>query len=680
MVAHKNEGVLFEYDPTIHSYAARVILSPSMGENPVSGMTLYDGKLYGHTYSGGEYNLGVLFEYTPGVNSYQRKVDLGGYTSARPHGNLVRWNNKLFGITSVGGTEGLGTIFEYDLESKVYTTRYSFNQTNGFYTTDFWNFKGLALYNNRFYGLTSRGGQDDKGVIFEFNPATGAYTKKFDLAAGGTAYYSWSTFTAFNNKLYAVMIAGGANGEGALVEYDPATNAYAEKVQFGGSFGNMPYSTLVLYNNRLFGTTRSGGQHGFGTLFEYNPIANGIIKRYDFDSVNGKETLGALTLYNNKLYGNSWFGGSENGGVIYEYDPATTTLVKKVDFGGDKGYGPFGPMTVLDDKLYGFTRLGGPNGRGVMFEYNPATNGYVNRINFSGPDGSRPASVKVEPVPAPTAEGLPGACTAALPAVINTTNANKWVPFTNATGEAVAEINANGNILGTVSITYYVHNGPVRKDGSNNFYLDRNIAIRTQFAPASPVSLRLYIRKTEFETLKNTPGSGIVGPGDLAVFKNSDNCSPALVAPATQIPSSAGTWGYDYVYTVNINEFSSFYFGARTLTTLPVRLLSFEGEKQNTANMLAWKAACTGNVDFTVQRSTDGVSFSNIGVVMAFVQDCENPFKFEDATPPARAYYRLQMKEQNGATTYSSVILLDRSAIAAKDVRVSPTRLQVMRY
>lgn len=668
------DGVLFEYNPSNNLVSSKLLFSIATGTDPLGGMIDHNGKLYGLTENGGQYSQGALYEYTPETNFLQKRVDLGGLIAGDPSGNLININNKLYGATAEGGVNGLGVIYEYDLSSKEVSVRYSFDQANGYYSDNLFSYRGMTPFGNKLYGITSNGGGDDRGVIFEFDPQTGVYTKKVDLLTSGTGSMAWGPLTVFNNKLYGTTTRRINDGVGVLFEYDPVTNVYAEKITFGGSLGDHPYGGLTPYNGRLYGTTRIGGAFNHGVLFEYNPAVNGFIKRHDFNGSDGSETLAALTVYNNKLYGTTRFGGATQSGVIFEYDPQTFVLTKKVDLGEEKGFTSFAPLTLMDNKLYGFTRQFGPASehRGVMFEYDPATNGFINRVNFEGTNGATPGSVKLEPIPAPTAEGLPGSCTAATTAVVNTTNASKWVAFTNTTGEAVAEINANGNVLGTVSITYYVHNGPVRKDGLNNLYLDRNIAIRSQFAPSSPVSVRLYIRKTEFEALKNTAGSGIVGPGDLAVFRNSDNCSPFLNAPATQISSSAGTWAGDYVYTINVNEFSSFYFSTRSLTTLPVRMLSFEGEKQTVSNRLTWKAACTENVDFTIQRSTDGMNFTDIGMVMAFAQDCNNPFNFEDATPAVRSYYRLKMKEQSGTVTYSSVILLDRTAALVKEVRISP--------
>ncbi len=58
-------------------------------------------------------------------------------------------------------------------------------------------------------------------------------------------------------------------------------------------------------------------------------------------------------------------------------------------------------------------------------------------------------------LPALVAPGTPGSCLSVDPATIDAQNANEWVPFTDDEGKAVAEINANGNILGNVRVSFY---------------------------------------------------------------------------------------------------------------------------------------------------------------------------------------------------------------------------------
>jgi hypothetical protein len=245
--------------------------------------------------------------------------------------------------------------------------------------------------------------------------------------------------------------------------------------------------------------------------------------------------------------------------------------------------------------------------------------------------------------------------------LINSANNNEWVPFTNEYGDAVAEIKANGNNLGRVLIKYYVHDGATRQDANGNIYLNRNLSIEVDNQPATPVSIRLYIRKTEFNSLKATPGSGLFTYGQLQIFKNNDACGNAVLNAATPVPTTPDAWGGDYVYVADVSSFSSFYFAKNTVTVLPITILSFKGIKESVANKLEWKVGCTSDVDFSIERSVNGNTFSSIGIIKAKQSDCNGAFTFSDHTPANRSYYRLKMTEPSGKISYSTIILLDRA-------------------
>jgi hypothetical protein len=235
------------------------------------------------------------------------------------------------------------------------------------------------------------------------------------------------------------------------------------------------------------------------------------------------------------------------------------------------------------------------------------------------------------------------------------------VPVTDEDGNAIAEINANGNNLGAVTISFYTQSGNARQDAAGRFYLNRNITITPDKQPVTPVSIRLYIRKAEFESLKSTPGSGILNVSDLTIFKSDGGCANAVNSTALPIAATVTTWGLDYVYTSQINSFSSFYFASKTYTALPVDLEYFKGSAEAAGNRLQWKAACTGNADFIIERSVDGVHFSQIGLVLATSTDCASPFHFIDKNPlEGKQYYRLQLKEADAQPVYSQIVTLER--------------------
>jgi hypothetical protein len=210
---------------------------------------------------------------------------------------------------------------------------------------------------------------------------------------------------------------------------------------------------------------------------------------------------------------------------------------------------------------------------------------------------------------------------------------------------------------------------------NGNYYLDRNITITSQNAPTSPVSVRLYIRKTEFDALKNAPGSGVATPDNIAVFKNDDFCANQLTASANVLATTMSNWGEEYVYTVEVSSFSSFYF-ASNLAVLPVHIISFKGQAEALANKLEWETSCTNAVDFTIERSNDGNNFQQVGLVRAQQQDCDHPFIFSDQNPLTKAWYRLKMTEYNGPVKYSNTIRLDREGKESFGASIFPNPVQ----
>lgn len=254
-----------------------------------------------------------------------------------------------------------------------------------------------------------------------------------------------------------------------------------------------------------------------------------------------------------------------------------------------------------------------------------------------------------------------------LPAVtIDNSNNNIWVPVYDTAGRIAAEINANGNNLGVVNTSLFTKTGPCREDASNRLYLNRNITITPQNQPSSgTVSLRLYILKAEFDSLKNAQNSlsmpsGVPTINEVDVFKNTDNCFAVGAATALPLTATPGTYNSDYYLQVNVSSFSSFYFANKLLTAiLPVKLKSFTGKRSGSANELKWEANCNTKVMFNIERSADGIYFNKLGNITADQLDCTKPFYFTDNSPlHGKNYYRLQIVDASGAISYSFIIAL----------------------
>lgn len=675
---NSDKGIIFSYDPAINEYANKVVMSKNFGHLALgSRLTVFNNKLYGWNKLGAGNNQGCFFEYNPLGNSYVKKIELGTSEVYYPKGKLVHHNNKIYGTasnTSNFNPNEKSIIYEYDIATNVYAVKFTIPKEDGY----FYEQGGLIVYNNKFYGVGSFGGVNDDGVLFEFDPSNNLYTKKYNFKkqTGGRPY---GKLAIYNGKLYGTCQLGNAANAGNIFEYNLLNNTYSQKVILNDNSGTQPRAGLTLYNGKFYGTTTSGGLNGMGTVFEYDPAANSFLKKADFNGVNGFDARGELTLYKNKMYGLTFWGGINSAGVLYEFDPLTAVLSKKTDLSSLSGFWPImSTLTLYNNKLYGITSYGGiAKEGGVLFEYNPETAVYTKKTDFVATNGRLPDCAELTPVPAPTAKGIPGICSNTQPVAIGASNNKEWVAFTNPVGDAVAEVYADGNNLGNTTVNYYVHNGAVRKDGSNRFYLDRNISFNVENQPVNPVKVRLYIRKTEFETLKNTPGSGIVAPEDIGVFKNDNECADKVNGGATPIPCTVEDWGFDYVYTVAINSFSSFYFASKAYAVLPVNILSFTGKAEKKNNKLQWKASCTNDINFVIERSENGIDFIKIGAVQAAQQDCDFPFEFADTNPgKGKSYYRLVMYENNSSAKYSDIILLNHAGEFFMNIQFMPNPVE----
>lgn len=444
-------GVIFEYDITYDICTKKMDFNGKVnGAKPFSTFMLAsNGRFYGTTSSGGEYDDGVLFEYSYSSNSYLKKIDfIANSKGAYPNGTLVEGaQGKLYGMAAEGGAFNKGLIYEYDFITNICTKKMDFNGVNG---RNPYNNSLMKASDSKLFGMTTTGGINDLGVLFEYDIASNAFSKKIDF--GGSNYGATPIGTvikASDGKLYGANVSGGVHGFGVLFEYDMEAGTFIKKLDFfaisggadpanllmeasdkkiygltnyGGTFnkgvlfeydldnsfytkkldlidksnGADPKGSLMLASNGyLYGLTSQGGLSGKGVLFEYDVIKHIYTKKFSFDGEGtGANPNGNLIqAANGKLYGFASQGGSYSGGVLFEYDTETNVLSKKVDFdGANNGKKPNGSLIEAPNgMLYGMTNSGGINNVGVLFEYDYGNDTYTKKIDFSGiTNGSNP--------------------------------------------------------------------------------------------------------------------------------------------------------------------------------------------------------------------------------------------------------------------------------------------------
>ncbi len=325
-------AVIFQYDPVSNTFSDKKRISYSDGSNPYGSlMQASDGNLYGLTNNGGAYGTGVLFQIDPRTNTYTDKIDLNDQTGDLAFGSLVQANDgKLYGMTLFGGTNSAGVIFQYDIQTNTYVDMVDLSDDLGDYP-----YGSMVLgTDGNLWGMNNYGGGNYGGNIFKYNPSTNTYSVVYDFSDESGDYPNGSLIQASNGKFYGMTSYGGANGEGVIFQFDPETSAYTDLVDFSDATGSYPNGSLVQTSNgKMYGFTSSGGANGLGVLFEFDPTSNSYSDAIDLSDDLGSLPNGSLMqAQNGKLYGTTTFGGANNAGTIIEFDPTTNTYVKKYDF------------------------------------------------------------------------------------------------------------------------------------------------------------------------------------------------------------------------------------------------------------------------------------------------------------------------------------------------------------
>ena len=339
----------------------------------------------------------------------------------------------------------------------------------------------------------------------------------------------------------------------------------------------------------------------------------------------------------------------------------TITYFQSANRYRDLAFGPNGKdiYLVMDNSS-------ATSGPGVGNPTVPACPGCVIKYSFLGYEDAGGFSEISKTIP--VTSNTTNTCVSGTPVTIDGTNNYLWVPITGPDGNILAEINAMGQSLGAVTSSVYQYSGATRV-AAGVHYLSRSIKITpTVTSFATPVKVRLYIAKSEFDALAADPLSGVATIGQLKVLKNQDACGNAIASnttlftPTNTVLSDLQHGANGYVLQINVPSFSSFYFAGSNVN-LPLSLLSFTGSLQNNSiALLNWKTTNEINTSrFLVERSIDGTHFNQIGIVNASgntTADVNYTFKdFDVANQSSQnVFYRLKMVDIDAKYTYSNTV------------------------
>jgi uncharacterized repeat protein (TIGR03803 family) len=115
----EDKGIIFKIntDGTDYAVLHEFLGGAEDGATPYGPLTINGDILYGTTVYGGDSNLGTLFQMGIDGSDFSVLYEFSGGVDdgSQPRGNVYLHNDVLYGMTTYGGDSDKGTIFGYEL-------------------------------------------------------------------------------------------------------------------------------------------------------------------------------------------------------------------------------------------------------------------------------------------------------------------------------------------------------------------------------------------------------------------------------------------------------------------------------------------------------------------------------------------------------------------------------------
>jgi len=301
-----SNGVLYEYDPVANTLTNKYdFYSASFDAAEPYGYLIQatNGKLYGTSNSGGTNGDGTIFEYNISDDAFNVKVNFDAPTTgASPYAGLVQAENgKLYGTNTQGGTNDYGIIYEYDISSEICTKLFDFDNTN---TGSFPFASMIQSSKGNLYGVTQDGGANSAGVLFKFNAGSKVFENLYDFELSTGSFPAGELIEGENGKMYGMTTEGGTDEAGVVFEFDTLTNVYLKKMDFSYEKGSNPYGRLIQISVIYDALKENFAENNISVY--PNPSA-GLINIVFYDiNINQKIEIEIVNIEGKKIYNESF--------------------------------------------------------------------------------------------------------------------------------------------------------------------------------------------------------------------------------------------------------------------------------------------------------------------------------------------------------------------------------------
>lgn len=325
------------------------------GAKPYGDFISVGNYLYGMTSEGGcriktsqgsykTTNGGLIFRIsadgTPGSNSFYFSDTLNNLYGAKPKASLISDGTYLYGMTSRGGKKDGGVIFKIKIDLTGYTKLFDFvDSSTGGGPTGSLISDGTYLYGTA--GILFKIKPDGSGFVNLHNFRDGYYynsSGKYVYDSSNSGSVPVGSLISDGTYLYGMTNQGGKMNDGVIYKIKPDGTGYIKLLDFTGSNGSNPQGSLISDGTYLYGMTSEGGTNNYGTIFKIKSDGSGFSKLYEFnDKVNGMTPTGSIISDGTYLYGVTSSGGntagaSYSGGVIFKIKPDGSEFAKLYDF------------------------------------------------------------------------------------------------------------------------------------------------------------------------------------------------------------------------------------------------------------------------------------------------------------------------------------------------------------
>jgi hypothetical protein len=264
-----------------------------------------------------------------------------------------------------------------------------------------------------------------------------------------------------------------------------------------------------------------------------------------------------------------------------------------------------------------------------------------------------------------------------------TLSGNTWTNVLHG-GNLIAQINPQGNNLGSTTFKYYNYTGALRFDDAQ-YYMDRNLVIQPTTQPLSAVKVRIFFLKTEIDEVINGSGCPLCSkPSDpylLGVTKYSGNLpseddaisnngAPGTVSYINRSNVEIIPYDNGYYAEFSVTSFSEFWLNHGStsgIAPLPVQLTYFNALRNKQDVSILWETASEQNnayFDIQVARSDSDAQTDNwatLGTIKGHgTTNLRNNYTFLDTETNkiGNRYYRLRQVDYDTHTTFSPIKML----------------------